>query len=392
MSAVSPGPAPRPAQPPVSDSLLAPRHVGVGAEHRGRRLGARTQPQRVGAHRHVERIPGAGVEDLPAQPHRGHRHVDVGLHRRRAVCGDGHVPGAGAADGPQRHAVGDVDLGVGVHAGERAVDGARAPVRRPVAGEPERSVALRRRERDAGNPLAGADVGPQQPRGDVAGELDPVRARPQRGFAFERAARDAPPRGPRARSRLLRSSPQPECAPHQQLAPGERALAPDGVADVDALLDRCLDPRRTIPFERHTGDSDLGAASQGRQASGDAFDDVACHGAAEPGEPGLLERVGVLDGPGGDAIGDSRVDRVGERERASPMIAVFAAINRRRREEGSPWVRTAVFLLGYLVAWSVFSAVAAAMQLRHGLHWRRLRSGPGLGHRLDVLSRVDLYN
>ena len=48
---------------------------------------------------------------------------------------------------------------------------------------------------------------------------------------------------------------------------------------------------------------------------------------------------------------------------ASPMIAVFAAINRRRREEGSPWVRTAVFLLGYLVAWSVFSAAAAAVQM-----------------------------
>ena len=47
---------------------------------------------------------------------------------------------------------------------------------------------------------------------------------------------------------------------------------------------------------------------------------------------------------------------------ASPMIAVFAAINRRRREEGSPHVRTAVFLLGYLVVWSVFSAAAAIVQ------------------------------
>ncbi len=48
---------------------------------------------------------------------------------------------------------------------------------------------------------------------------------------------------------------------------------------------------------------------------------------------------------------------------ASPMIAVFAAINRRRREEGDPWVRTAVFLLGYLAVWSVFSAAAAIVQL-----------------------------
>ena len=48
---------------------------------------------------------------------------------------------------------------------------------------------------------------------------------------------------------------------------------------------------------------------------------------------------------------------------ASPMVAVFAAINRRRREEGDPFVRTSVFLLGYLGAWSVFSLAAT------GLHW-----------------------
>ena len=48
---------------------------------------------------------------------------------------------------------------------------------------------------------------------------------------------------------------------------------------------------------------------------------------------------------------------------ASPMVAVFAAINRRRRAEGDPFVRTSVFLLGYLGAWSLFSLVAT------GLHW-----------------------
>ena len=48
---------------------------------------------------------------------------------------------------------------------------------------------------------------------------------------------------------------------------------------------------------------------------------------------------------------------------ASPMIAAFAAINRRRREAGDPWVRTAVFLLGYLLVWSVFGAAAAGLQL-----------------------------
>ena len=47
----------------------------------------------------------------------------------------------------------------------------------------------------------------------------------------------------------------------------------------------------------------------------------------------------------------------------SPMIIAFATINRRRRQSGSPHVGTAVFLLGYLLAWSLFSAVAT------GLHW-----------------------
>lgn len=48
---------------------------------------------------------------------------------------------------------------------------------------------------------------------------------------------------------------------------------------------------------------------------------------------------------------------------ASPMIAAFATINRRRRTAGSPHVGTAVFLLGYLIAWSLFSIAAT------GLHW-----------------------
>ena len=48
---------------------------------------------------------------------------------------------------------------------------------------------------------------------------------------------------------------------------------------------------------------------------------------------------------------------------ASPMIAVFAAINRRRREEGGPCVRTVVFLLGYLIVWSIFSLAAAVVHL-----------------------------
>lgn len=48
---------------------------------------------------------------------------------------------------------------------------------------------------------------------------------------------------------------------------------------------------------------------------------------------------------------------------ATPMIAAFATINRRRRERAAPHVPTAVFVSGYLVAWSAFSVAAT------GLHW-----------------------
>jgi predicted metal-binding membrane protein len=47
---------------------------------------------------------------------------------------------------------------------------------------------------------------------------------------------------------------------------------------------------------------------------------------------------------------------------ASPMVAAFATINRRRRERSAPHVPTAVFLLGYLIAWAGFSVLATAMQ------------------------------
>jgi predicted metal-binding membrane protein len=47
---------------------------------------------------------------------------------------------------------------------------------------------------------------------------------------------------------------------------------------------------------------------------------------------------------------------------ASPMFTAFATINRRRRARGAPYVRTAVFLLGYLIAWAGFSILATAVQ------------------------------
>jgi predicted metal-binding membrane protein len=47
---------------------------------------------------------------------------------------------------------------------------------------------------------------------------------------------------------------------------------------------------------------------------------------------------------------------------ASPMITAFATINQRRRAGAAPYVPTAAFLLGYLVAWIGFSVIATALQ------------------------------
>lgn len=43
---------------------------------------------------------------------------------------------------------------------------------------------------------------------------------------------------------------------------------------------------------------------------------------------------------------------------AAPMILTFAAVNRRKRERGQSFVPTAVFTLGYLIAWGLFGIIA----------------------------------
>jgi predicted metal-binding membrane protein len=43
---------------------------------------------------------------------------------------------------------------------------------------------------------------------------------------------------------------------------------------------------------------------------------------------------------------------------AAPMILIFAAINRRKRERGQPFVRAMVFTSGYLIAWGLFGVFA----------------------------------
>jgi len=57
---------------------------------------------------------------------------------------------------------------------------------------------------------------------------------------------------------------------------------------------------------------------------------------------------------------------------ASPMILLFARVNRQRREGENPAIPTALFLAAYLVVWSGFSAVATLAQW--GLHSAALLS------------------
>src|SRR5690348_12507152 len=57
---------------------------------------------------------------------------------------------------------------------------------------------------------------------------------------------------------------------------------------------------------------------------------------------------------------------------AAPMILTFAKVQRNRREQERPFVATGIFLLGYLVVWTSFSAVAAVLQWV--LHARALLS------------------
>ncbi len=47
---------------------------------------------------------------------------------------------------------------------------------------------------------------------------------------------------------------------------------------------------------------------------------------------------------------------------ATPMILAFATINRRRRQNGNPYVPAGVFLSGYLLIWACFSGGATLLQ------------------------------
>jgi predicted metal-binding membrane protein len=47
---------------------------------------------------------------------------------------------------------------------------------------------------------------------------------------------------------------------------------------------------------------------------------------------------------------------------AAPMLLLFARVNRKDKAAGTPWLPTALFSAGYLLAWGSFSAFATGLQ------------------------------
>jgi predicted metal-binding membrane protein len=47
---------------------------------------------------------------------------------------------------------------------------------------------------------------------------------------------------------------------------------------------------------------------------------------------------------------------------AAPMVLLFAAVNRRERDKGAPFVASGVFAAGYLAMWCGFSLAAVVLQ------------------------------
>ncbi len=47
---------------------------------------------------------------------------------------------------------------------------------------------------------------------------------------------------------------------------------------------------------------------------------------------------------------------------ATPMVLLFATINRTQKEKGNPYVATTLFASAYLIVWAGFSIVAVALQ------------------------------
>jgi predicted metal-binding membrane protein len=77
---------------------------------------------------------------------------------------------------------------------------------------------------------------------------------------------------------------------------------------------------------------------------------------------------------------------------AAPMILTFALVQRKRREQEQPFVPTGIFLLGYLVVWTVFSALATLAQwFLHGqalLSPMMVSQSPLLGGALLIVAGI----
>ncbi|MCL0054529.1 DUF2182 domain-containing protein [Dehalococcoidia bacterium] len=58
---------------------------------------------------------------------------------------------------------------------------------------------------------------------------------------------------------------------------------------------------------------------------------------------------------------------------ASPMILLFSKVNRQRQDENQPYVRTSIFVIGYVIVWTFFSVVATFANFV--LHTNALLSG-----------------
>ncbi len=71
----------------------------------------------------------------------------------------------------------------------------------------------------------------------------------------------------------------------------------------------------------------------------------------------------------------------------APMMLIFASVNRKRSANDAPFVPTGVFVLGYLVVWSVFSVAATTVQW--GLHEYALLS-PMMSTNTPILGGVVL--
>jgi predicted metal-binding membrane protein len=77
---------------------------------------------------------------------------------------------------------------------------------------------------------------------------------------------------------------------------------------------------------------------------------------------------------------------------AAPMILTFAAVNRQRREHERPFVSAGIFMMGYLIAWTGFSALAALAQwILHGkalLSPMMVNNSPVFGGALLILAGI----